>query len=83
MKSRGRLTRHASNSHCCPSSEDPPQAFDLALAVAVERDGDFVVELLDGAVASLLLHAHVHAAVVEHAAQIIFQVERFLRRFLR
>lgn len=68
-----RLTRHTGDCHGGPPRQNPPQAFDLALAVAVERDGDFVVELLDGAVAGLLVHAYVHAAVVKHAAQIVFE----------
>ncbi len=81
-KGRRRLTCHTGNRHGCPPGQDPPQTFDLALAIAVERNRDFVIELLDGAFTGLLLHAHVHTAVIKHSAQIVFEGQGFLGRFL-
>lgn len=79
----GKLTCHAGDGHGRPPRQHPPEPFHLALAVAVERDGDLVVEFLDGAVAALLLHADGHLAVVEHPAQVVLERQGVLRRFLR
>lgn len=73
-----KLTRHPRNRHRRPPCQNPPETLNLALTIAVKRHRNFVVELLNRAIAGLLFHAHVHAAVVQHASQIVFQCQGFL-----
>ena len=64
---------HDPNRHRRPPRQDPPQALDLALLLAAQDDADLVVELANGAVARLTRHADGHAAVVEHAFEVVFE----------
>lgn len=75
--------RHQANRHGGPARQHPPQPLDLALLLAAQHDADFVIQLADVAVARLALGAHVHAAVVEHAAQVVLEAQRFLAHALR
>lgn len=70
---------HQPNRHRCPARQHPPQTLHLALLLRPEHDADLVVQLTDLPVAVLTLHAHLHAAVVEHAAELVLEAERLLR----
>lgn len=69
---------HQANGHGRPPRQDPAQPLDLALLLGPEHDADLVVELADLAVARLALHADGHAAVVEHAAEVVLEARRLL-----
>lgn len=71
--------RHQPNPHRRPPRQHPPQPLHLALLLGPEHHADLVIDLRDLAVAVLALHADVHAAVVEHAAEVVFEREGLLR----
>jgi len=76
-------TSKPSDSQRRPPCQHPPQPLHLALTIAVQRDRDLVIQLLDLAFQLLLLHAHGHPAVVEQPAQVVFERQAFGRRALR
>lgn len=71
--SRETLTGHAGDRHRRTSRQHPSQPFHLALTIAIQRHSDFIIEFLDLAVPRLMLHAHGHFAIIQHATQIVFQ----------
>ncbi len=66
-----RRTGKPGNSQRRPPRQHPPQPLDLTLAIAVQRDRNLIIQLLDGAIQLLLLHAHRHLAIVQQPAQIV------------
>lgn len=75
-------TGHAHNRQGGPAGQDPAQALDLALGIGIERDGDFVVEFLDGGLHGALVHADGHLAVVEEALEVVLAGEQVLGQLL-
>lgn len=70
--------RHQPNRHRRPARQHPPQTLHLALLLRPQHDADLIIQLADLAVARLALHADGHAAVVEHAAELVAEAERLL-----
>lgn len=76
------LTSHTANSHGRPPRQHPPQPLHFTLTVAVQRHRDLVIQLLDPLLHALLFHTDRHAAIIQHAPQIILERATLLRQAL-